>query len=251
MVTQPDLSTALISPSSLALTVTRFNNNNNNNQVHGMSSICCFGDDNISNNDDGDDDDDHRNFRKQKASDRRTRRMQRGGVDPPVAIDLERAVGSLTKKNNNNYDSVDMTLTVSPMQQAGQWNQKRITSSGSNSVSTSNSNRNSFPPTMAAAAAAAVSTTRGRSRSRSLKRSQLYSSLATYQDKFLRLLTDEYRVEVRNESIINVTEKYSDRSKSNNFRRIRTYNLCCITLITCLPAYLNRKRKLWEGSRRH
>ena len=114
-----------------------------------------------------------RQYRKQKASDRRTRRMQRGGN--PTTLDMERAAATgFPIKDDVNKK----TMTISPMQQAGQWGQKRI-----------NNNKHYFPTV-------GSSSSSGGGRGRSRKRSQLYSSLATYQDKFLRLLMDEYRIEV-------------------------------------------------------
>lgn len=93
-------------------------------------------------------------MRKQKSSDRRTRRLQRGQI--AYSEELAKAtVGS---------------VTASPM--AGQsWSHKK-TLSMQNSVQ--------------------VSGGRGRSR----KRSALYNSLSLYHNKFLTLLTEEYKQEV-------------------------------------------------------
>lgn len=113
-------------------------------------------------------------MRKQKASDRRTRRMQRGGVED-LAQDLFR--DSFLRQN---------LLTKSPMAEAGGWKQKR---------------RNGLPPSptttktiLGSATVIREERTGGRGRSR--KRSLLYNSLSAYYNKFLHLLTTEYRAEV-------------------------------------------------------
>jgi len=95
-------------------------------------------------------------MRKQKASDRRTRRLQRGSDE----IVQERIIENL--KN---------TMTNSPMQSVGVWNKKTGT----------------VPSQI-------KEKTGGRGRSR--KRATLYNSLSTYHNKFFTLLTDEYRAEV-------------------------------------------------------
>lgn len=96
-------------------------------------------------------------MRKQKASDRRTRRMQMGG---------DQIVQELIR------DNLRQTVTSSPMQQTGQWNQKKRRGIQSYKEKTG-----------------------GRGRSR--KRATLYNSLSSYHNKFLRLLTDEYNHEAR------------------------------------------------------
>lgn len=116
-------------------------------------------------------DDRHRSssltMRKQKASDRRTRRLQRGddsALQPPV----REFMGSMTR---------------SPMQQEGAWSQKTLAAmpvTAAPEVATSTSGEKP------------VSGGRGRSR----KRSTLYNSLASYHDKFFSMLTAEYRAEV-------------------------------------------------------
>ena len=93
-------------------------------------------------------------MRKQKASDKRTRRQQLGG-------------------NEENAEDKFRALTQSPMQQRGQWNDK-------GKVPVVSSSR--------------TPTSGGRGRSR--KRSTLYSTLSFYHDKFLTLLTHEYKSEV-------------------------------------------------------
>lgn len=96
-------------------------------------------------------------MRKQKASDRRTRRLQRGG---------EEVTQDLIRENLRN------TITSSPMELTGAWNQKQ---------------GGGFPSQMAK--------TGGRGRSR--KRASLYNSLSSYHNKFFTLLTAEYQAEVR------------------------------------------------------
>jgi hypothetical protein len=108
-------------------------------------------------------------MRKQKASDRRTRRMQRGSEE--LAQELIR--------DNILRDS--LTSNSSPLASRGAWNQKR---GGGMSIPP--------PQTMAAAM---KDKTGGRGRSR--KRSILYTSLSSYHNKFLQLLTAEYLAEVR------------------------------------------------------
>ncbi len=99
-------------------------------------------------------------MRKQKASDRRTRRMQRGSEE--IAQELIR--------DNLLRDSV----TNSPMAAAGPWNIKRDVHNAQNVI--------------------VKDKTGGRGRSR--KRSILYTSLSSYHNKFLQLLTAEYLAEV-------------------------------------------------------
>ncbi len=95
-------------------------------------------------------------MRKQKASDRRTRRMQRGGED--IAQDLI-------------LENLRNTITRNPMEVAGAWNIKQ----------------GGFPSQIR-------EKTGGRGRSR--KRATLYNSLSSYHNKFFSLLTAEYRAEV-------------------------------------------------------
>ena len=109
-------------------------------------------------------------MRKQKASDKRTRRLQRSG-----ALLEEGSLGSAP---------VPLGSTASPMDAAA-WKQRKI--------------RNAFPSASSASGTTGTSSdapvNRGRGRSR--KRSQLYSRLATYNNDFVALLTAEYRAEVR------------------------------------------------------
>ena len=93
-------------------------------------------------------------MRKQKASDKRTRRRQRGLVEESPVVTAA-------------------SLTTSPMQQQGTaWTKKTTTTS--------------MLPRPA---------TGGRGRSR--KRSMLYTSLSFYHNKFMRLLQEEFKAEVR------------------------------------------------------
>ena len=98
-------------------------------------------------------------MRKQKASDRRTRRLQRGDI-----AYIEELV-----KSTNSYEGA---VTSSPMS-GKSWRHKQTHS-------------------MQAAGPAPVTGGRGRSR----KRSALYNSLSLYHNKFLSLLTEEYKQEV-------------------------------------------------------
>lgn len=99
-------------------------------------------------------------MRKQKASDKRTTRLQRG---------LELATIS---ENTLAIQSLQRTMTTSPMVDAA-WDQKKI--------------RNQFPSKQEKIS--------GRGRSR--KRSSLYQCLSSYHNNFLTLLTAEYKAEVR------------------------------------------------------
>lgn len=136
-------------------------------------------------------------MRKQKASDRRTRKRQRGEIED----ERMEAVGSLAT-----------TLTTSPMSAAGPWNHKQQSSTmqmqapsllqqqlqatgagAAHSVYGNTGDYSSTPSTGTAAPARKRTPGRGRSR----KRSTLYNSLAFYHNKFLILLTDEYQAEVR------------------------------------------------------
>ena len=98
-------------------------------------------------------------MRKQKASDRRTTRRQKGGAE----LTRDRITEKLSRR--------DVTITSSPMTKKGEWKLKRL----GDQVDTQN-------------------TSRGRGRSK--KRSALYNSLAAYHNKFLNYLTKEYKAEV-------------------------------------------------------
>ena len=97
-------------------------------------------------------------MRKQKASDRRTRRRQRG------ILTQEEELGPLT-------------VTDSPMKVVGPWRGKAVQ-----------------PNAVAVGAPSSAAKSGGRGRSR--KRSNLYNGLSFYHNKFLTLLTHEYQVEV-------------------------------------------------------
>jgi hypothetical protein len=100
-------------------------------------------------------------MRKQKASDRRTRRMQRGGEE--LVQDMIRE--KLTQS--------EITITSSPMDKKGKWKQRKLGTIAASDIREK---------------------TKGRGRSR--KRSILYNSLSCYHNKFLTLLTKEYLAEV-------------------------------------------------------
>jgi hypothetical protein len=107
-------------------------------------------------------------MRKQKASDKRTRRRQRGLL---VSEEVVSGGGVATTTATKNA-----TRITSPMQVQGDWDLKTTLSSSSTKLSNP------------------ISSTSGRGRSR--KRSLLYTALASYHDKFLQLLQDEYQAEV-------------------------------------------------------
>ena len=100
-------------------------------------------------------------MRKQKASNKRTRRSQRGERDN---------YESFSSRNDNIISSLASPIAT------GSWNYKSMSSAPV---------KNSFPKT----------NERGRGRSR--KRSQFYNSLSSYHSHFLRLITDEFLAEVR------------------------------------------------------
>lgn len=107
-------------------------------------------------------------MRKQKASDRRTRRRQRGLED---FTDTNEALSAMLAS----------TFTVSPMKVEGSWKHK------TGIAGNKGSNRNQFKQPQQHQG--------GRGRSR--KRRALYNSLAFYHNHFLNLLTSEYKAEVR------------------------------------------------------
>jgi hypothetical protein len=103
-------------------------------------------------------------MRKQKASDRRTRRRQRG-------ILSQEEIG------------LPLTVTESPMKAVGLWRGKTIQPISS-------------PDRSSTTSSAASSTKKTGGRGRSKKRSTLYKSLSHYHNHFLSLLTLEYQAEV-------------------------------------------------------
>jgi hypothetical protein len=112
-------------------------------------------------------------MRKQKASDKRTRRLQREG-----------GVNTLSSSS----------ITQSPMEQAGLWKVKDLTKQTSTAQPRSAA---AATTTMTPTAVQTQSVTGGGGRGRSRKRSTLYNSISFYHDKFLHLLTAEYQAEVR------------------------------------------------------
>ena len=119
-------------------------------------------------------------MRKQKASDRRTRRRQRG-EEPDL---LQQSFATLSTKilavattSPSSTASSSTTFTVSPMQGAT-WQHKRSSMAGGAVAVTTDEKANQH----------------GRGRSR--KRTALYQTLAHYQNVFLRQLTAEYQSEV-------------------------------------------------------
>ena len=98
-------------------------------------------------------------MRKQKASDRRTRRMQRGGRE----MTEDRIKENLSRQ--------EVTITSSPMTKKGYWKLRRQGDLSEAQIKAGG---------------------RGRSRKRSL----LYNSLSSYHNKFLNFLTSEYKIEV-------------------------------------------------------
>ncbi len=97
-------------------------------------------------------------MRKQKASDRRTTRRQRGGEE----LTEERIKENLSRR--------EVTITSSPMSKKGDWKLKKQ----GDMIDTRNKNGG---------------------RGRSKKRSLLYNSLSLYHNKFLNFLTAEYKAE--------------------------------------------------------
>mmetsp|Transcript_17514 Transcript_17514/g.23156 ORF Transcript_17514/g.23156 Transcript_17514/m.23156 type:complete len:651 (-) Transcript_17514:1450-3402(-) len=141
-------------------------------------------------------------MRKQKASDRRTRRLQRSKdtmneniISAEELLKLNRGdVGSTSLSSSSTFRRLS-SVTTSPMDNAA-WRHKTITeqrqqipSSYSSSEQSGSKVRNAFPKKDGQGGA--VSSGRGRSR----KRSMLYSSLASYHNNFLSLLTAEYCME--------------------------------------------------------
>jgi hypothetical protein len=120
-------------------------------------------------------------MRKQKASDKRTRRRQRGDV-------LEDWVQAKELRA-----SFTTTVADSPMQAAGAWSHKRSMAPQQPLASRQLDSAADLLMSSRQGTDAAQSGGRGRSR----KRSTLYNSLAFYHNKFLNLLTQEYQAEVR------------------------------------------------------
>jgi hypothetical protein len=111
-------------------------------------------------------------MRKQKASDKRTARMQRGNVD----------VGSASSFTPPSLATATQILTSTPMTNS-EWRHKSVDVKSSGVVAVGN-NAN-VDDTIAAG---------GRGRAR--KRLKLYNSLASYHSTFLELISEEYQMEV-------------------------------------------------------
>lgn len=120
-------------------------------------------------------------MRKQKASDRRTRRMQRGADTAEEAQALIR----------DSLATAVVSLTQSPMDAAGGWKQKQ-----KQTTTTPTKMKSKTIIGRASASKNPTTTTVTGGRGRSRKRSMLYNSLSSYHNKFLQLLTTEYRAEV-------------------------------------------------------
>ena len=111
-------------------------------------------------------------MRKQKASDKRTARMQRGQIDNPDV--------TFTPPPLSSSSSATQILNSSPKTK-NQWKNKKIelrAAGVGGSVS----------------AGAQQQQTGGRGRAR--KRLKLYNSLASYHSTFLDLISEEYQMEV-------------------------------------------------------
>jgi hypothetical protein len=111
-------------------------------------------------------------MRKQKASDRRTRRLQKTGSS---TIDPTTSATSAIQQRDSSFvmtSTTKTTFTTSPMQSVQSWSIRK----------------SSVQPVTTRVKAG------GRNRSR--KRSTLYNSLSSYHTHFMRLLTDEYKAEV-------------------------------------------------------
>ena len=111
-------------------------------------------------------------MRKQKASNKRTARRQRGNIDE--------ATTTFTPPSLSTSSSTTQILNSSPMTKS-QWKHKKIEMRAAG-IDTNNS-------------AAATQTGGGRGRAR--KRLKLYNSLASYHSTFLELISQEFQMEVR------------------------------------------------------
>lgn len=150
------------------------------------------------------------NMRKQKASDRRTRRKQRGEeaaipssfvvsvVDENASLWMSHGSASTTfmadtpegilstSASNHQYHGKKSLVANTPMKKAI-WNHKQIHTPTTRLVTTSTTS-----PSNPTSSNRESSSGRGRSRKRTL----LYQKLAQYQNHFLQLLSAEYQVEV-------------------------------------------------------
>lgn len=121
-------------------------------------------------------------MRKQKASDRRTRRRQ-SGEDNYDNLVLASPVTSVSSGSRTERSS--SSIMTSPMDKAI-WNKKKIRNQFPLVSSDDNNNQVSMT---------GITPTAGRGRSR--KRTNLYLSLSHYHQHFLKYLTMEYQAEVR------------------------------------------------------
>ena len=110
-------------------------------------------------------------MRKQKASDKRTARMQRGVIDN--ACETTFTPPSLSSSSS----STTQILDSSPMTKS-KWKQKKVELRAAGEGSSGNGNSNNM----------------GRGRAR--KRLKLYNSLASYHFTFLEMIQEEYQMEV-------------------------------------------------------
>lgn len=110
-------------------------------------------------------------MRKQKASDKRTARMQRGVIDN--AYETTFTPPSLSSSSS----STTQILNSSPMTKS-KWKQKKVELRAAGEGSSGNGNSNNM----------------GRGRAR--KRLKLYNSLASYHFTFLEMIQEEYQMEV-------------------------------------------------------
>lgn len=112
-------------------------------------------------------------MRKQKASDKRTARMQRGQIDTTES--------SFTPPSLSTATTTTQILSSSPMSNS-KWKDKKI-----ELLAASGQNMNSVTAGVAAS---------GGGRGRARKRLKLYNSLASYHSTFLELISAEYQMEV-------------------------------------------------------
>jgi len=106
-------------------------------------------------------------MRKQKASDRRTRRMQQG--------DISQSTSSFVASSSSNQSPSDSkSLVRSPYETVGEWKHKRV-SFNADTVGRDKKKKSG--------------------RGRSQKRSYTYLALSSYHSLFYRLLEDEFRAE--------------------------------------------------------
>ncbi len=110
-------------------------------------------------------------MRKQKASDKRTARMQRG-----QQVDNDASATTFTPPPLSTTTSATQILNSSPMNKS-KWKQKKVELRAAGVNVNNNGNG-------------------GGGRGRARKRLKLYNSLASYHTTFLELISEEYRMEV-------------------------------------------------------